>query len=379
MSVVPPDASAGGSDGRIARSPFRRIVRLAAPFAGLAVAWTLFAVLAGGPFLSIDNQRLMLLQTAVVGTAAVGATIIIISGGIDLSVGSTIAIVTMIVALLLSKGSGPWLATLGGVGLAAVIGLSIGWLVIGHGAWVLGLGAGGVVAAFAWRWGGTTALALGLAAAAGATFVLRRRLGRLPLSPFIVTLGMWGAVRGLAKGIGGSQPIYPSLEARGWLDRLMSLTGGIGPVPIGVIVLVATALVAAAMLRYTVLGRHIVATGSNEHAARLCGVPVARVKLLTYVIGVACAGIAGVLQFSFLTMGDPTTAGGYELKVIAAAVIGGASLAGGEGSIVGALAGALLMTVVDNGCTKMGLDNWVQETVTGAIIVAAVAVDRLRR
>ena len=109
------------------------------------------------------------------------------------------------------------------------------------------------------------------------------------------------------------------------------------------------------------------------------GIDVERSKLALYALAVACAGVAAVLQFSYLSMGDPTTAQGYELKVIAAVVIGGASLSGGQGSIVGTLIGALIMTVVDNGCTKLGLDNWVQELVTGGIIVAAVALDRLRQ
>ena len=98
-----------------------------------------------------------------------------------------------------------------------------------------------------------------------------------------------------------------------------------------------------------------------------------------YAIGGLCAGVAGVLQLSYLSMGDPTTAQGYELKAIAAAVIGGASLAGGTGSIFGTLLGALVMTVVDNGCTKLEFDNWVQDVATGAIIVGAVALDRLRQ
>jgi ribose/xylose/arabinose/galactoside ABC-type transport system permease subunit len=106
---------------------------------------------------------------------------------------------------------------------------------------------------------------------------------------------------------------------------------------------------------------------------------VGRTEVRVYVLGCACAGIAAVLQLSFLSMGDPTTAQGYELKAIAAAVIGGASLAGGEGAIYGTLLGDLIMNVVDNGCTKLGLDNWVQEVVTGAIIVAAVALDRWRQ
>jgi ribose transport system permease protein len=304
------------------------LLRRAGPALGLVAAWLLFAVLAGGDFVALANQRLMLLQTAVVGTAAVGATLIIVSGGIDLSVGSTIALGTMTGALALRAGASPGVAALAAIGTGVLVGALIGTLVT----------------------------------------------LRLRLSPFIVTLGMWGALRGLAKGLGQNQPVYP--KSTGWLADLMLPSGFL--LPAGVWILLALAAAFAALLRYTRLGRHALAVGSNEETARLCGVDVARTKLLVYVLGVGCAGVASVLQLSYLSMGDPTTAQGAELKVIAAVVIGGASLSGGEGSIVGTLLGALLMTVVDSGCTKLGLDNWVQECVTGAIIVAAVAIDRLR-
>jgi ribose/xylose/arabinose/galactoside ABC-type transport system permease subunit len=132
------------------------------------------------------------------------------------------------------------------------------------------------------------------------------------------------------------------------------------------------------LLRYARLGRHIFAVGSNELTARLCGVAVERVKLIVYTISAAFAGLAGLMQFSRLTVGDPTVAVGTELDVIAAVVIGGGSLSGGEGSILGSLVGALIMTVIRSGCSQLGLPNWVQEIVTGAIIVLAVALDRLR-
>jgi ribose/xylose/arabinose/galactoside ABC-type transport system permease subunit len=134
----------------------------------------------------------------------------------------------------------------------------------------------------------------------------------------------------------------------------------------------------AFLLRYTQFGRHVFAIGSNEKTARLCGVNVERTKLLVYMIGVGFAGLAGVLQFSYLGMGDSTAAQGMELNIIAAVVIGGASLNGGEGSVVGSLVGALIMTVVANGCTKMGLQTYVQEIITGCIIIVAVLLDRLR-
>jgi ribose/xylose/arabinose/galactoside ABC-type transport system permease subunit len=350
------------------------ILRRAGPALGLLAAWLLFAALAGSDFVAAANQRLMLLQTAVVGTAAVGATLIIVSGGIDLSVGSTIALGTMVVAMGLRAGLSPGLAALAGVGTGVLVGLFIGAMVVGEVA-AAALVAGSTFVG--WRAGGSSGALLGLGAGALLAIPARRYLPRLPLSPFIVTLGTWGALRGLAKGLGDNQPVYPA--SIGWLADLMLPSGkSFGLLPIGVWILVAVAASFAVLQNRTRLGRHALAVGSNQETARLCGVDVERTKVHVYVLGVGCAGIASVLQLSYLSMGDPTTAQGVELKVIAAAVIGGASLSGGEGSILGTILGALLMTVVDNGCTKLGLDNWVQECVTGAIIVAAVAIDRLR-
>ncbi len=311
-----------------------KLVKSVGPALGLIAVWLLFAASAGANFTSLENQRLMLLQTAMVGTAAVGATLIIVSGGIDLSVGATIALGTVVGALILRAGHGPALAALGTVATGAVVGLVIGLL------------------------------------------VTRRRL---PLSPFIVTLGLWGLLRGLAKGLGDNQPVYPS-SLRG-LERLMQPhgEGAFAFLAPGVWILLVAAVLMALVLNVTRFGRHATAVGSNEQTARLCGVGVERTRLAVYVIGVGCAGVASLLQLSTLSVGDPTTANGVELKVIAAVVIGGASLSGGEGTVLGTLIGALLMTVVDNGCAKLGLDNWVQEVATGAIIVAAVAIDRLRR
>ncbi len=349
------------------------------PLIGLIFVWALFAALKGHDFIKWDNQRLMLLQTAVVGTAAMGATLIIISGGIDLSVGSSIALGTMVVALLLDAGVPPLGAALGGVVGGMACGVAIGGAVVGH----VGRVAAVILAAMTVVWSWDTIGLIGAIVAAVCVFaaVLAFNefvLKRVPLAPFIVTLGMWGALRGTAKGLGDNQPVYP--DDAGWISDLMAVSpSGIGAVlPPGVWVLLVLAVIMAGMLRYTRFGRHIFAIGSNEQTARLCGIHVERTKLLIYTIGVGCAGLAALLQFSYLSMGDPTTAEGYELKVIAAVVIGGASLAGGEGSILGTLVGALIMTVVDNGCTKLGLENWVQEIVTGAIIVAAVTLDRLR-
>jgi ribose transport system permease protein len=134
----------------------------------------------------------------------------------------------------------------------------------------------------------------------------------------------------------------------------------------------------AVLLRFFPLGRYIFATGSNEKTARLCGINIDKIKLIVYSLSAALTGVAGVMQFSRLTVGDPTVAVGLELDVIAAVVIGGGSLSGGEGSILGSLIGAFIMTVIRSGCAQMGLPNWVQEIVTGIIIILAVALDRLR-
>lgn len=301
------------------------------PLLGLAFVLLLFSISRPATFPTWSNFEIMLLQTAVVGTAALGMTLIIISGGIDLSVGSNIALCTVAVASLLDSGWPPLAAALGGIVVGSLCGLLIGGLIT-----------------------------------------------RFRLAPFIVTLGMWGAIRGLAKGLAGEQMVFAPPT---WLNDLLT---SLGPgrrwllFPAGVWLTIALAAATFALLRWTRFGRHLYAIGSNEATARLCGVRVERTKALVYVLGGGFAGVAGVLQFSYLTMGDPTTAIGAELDVIAAVVIGGGSLAGGQGSVAGSMIGALIMTFVANGCTKLGLANWVQEIVTGSIIILAVALDRVR-
>ena len=363
-------------------------LRIAGPALGLIACWTLFVVLdfvkhdwESSTFLTWSNHELMLLQTAVVGIAAVGATWIIVSGGIDLSVGANIALSCMVGAHVLRDGHGFVPAMLATVLAGAAIGWLIGALVVGAvvrvvlvlaavapAAWLCA-GSGGFV-------GGVVGLVVGIAVWLATARM--RALARwvLPLPPFIVTLGLWGALRGLAKGLGDNEPVY--FDGDETLSALMLPECGL-LLPPGVWLLLVVAIVASFLLRRSVFGRHVVAMGSSRDTARLCGVDLPKTELRVYVLGCTCAGIAAVLQLSYLSMGDPTTAQGYELRAIAAAAIGGASLAGGEGAIFGTLLGALIMTVVDNGCNKLDLDNWVQEVVTGAIIVAAVALDRWRQ
>jgi ribose transport system permease protein len=301
------------------------------PLAGLAAIYLLFALIGPDSFSSTANLETIARHTAIVGIAALGMTLVIIAGGIDLSVGSIIALVTVVIAALLQTGTNPIVAALAGVGTGALCGLLNGILIT-----------------------------------------------RVKVVPFIVTLGTLLVLRGAAKGLAHEQKIDAPIT---WLNDLLAALPrdqGWRLVPTGVWVLVLLALLVAALLRYTRLGRHIFAVGSNEQTARLCGVAVENVKIIVYTLSAALAGLSGVMQFSRLTVGDPTVAVGLELDVIAAVVIGGGSFSGGEGSVLGTIVGALIMTVIRSGCSQMGLPNWVQEIVTGAIIVLAVALDRLR-
>jgi len=301
------------------------------PILGLLVVAVIFGVLIGARFFLPANLELVARQTAIVAAAALGMTVIIISGGIDLSVGSVVALTTVVIALALGRGWSPLAAALAGVVSAAVCGVINGVLITA-----------------------------------------------LRVVPFIVTLGTMILVRGAAKGFAEERRIE---APQTWLNSLLRTTAPDerGWMPLGVWLVVLLALLVGGLLRYTRFGRHVFAIGSNERTARLCGVAVPRSKIVIYTIGAIFAGIAGVLQFSRLSVGDPTVANGLELDVIAAVIIGGGSLAGGRGTVAGTLLGATTMAVIQIGCAQKGYPNWVQQIVTGAIIVLAVALDRWRQ
>jgi ribose transport system permease protein len=200
---------------------------------------------------------------------------------------------------------------------------------------------------------------------------------RLRVVPFIATLGMLGVARGTAKWAAGQQTVnVPDT----WVNELLVTFPNpswllVAP---GVWVAILLSILAAVVLRNTVFGRRVFALGSNELAARACGISTDRLKVWIYGLAGLLFGLAGVMQMSRLRQGDPTVAAGSELDIIAAVVIGGGSLSGGEGSIFGALVGALIMAFLRNGCQQIGWPNYIQEIIIGAIIVVAVAVDRWR-
>jgi len=306
----------------------RSLLDRAGTLLGLVLVAVVFGALVGPHFFAPTNLELMARQTAIVSIAAVGMTIVIVAGGIDLSVGSMIALTTVVIAQLLRMGMSPLAAALGGIAAAALCGLVNGILIT-----------------------------------------------QLRVVPFIVTLGTMLIIRGAAKGFGEERRIEAPAT---WLNDLLRVTRGELLLPSGIWAVIVLSLIVGGLLRYTRFGRHTFAIGSNERMARLCGVAITRTKVVIYTLSAALTGFAGLLMFSKLSVGDPTVAIGLELDVIAAVIIGGGSLLGGRGTVSGTLIGAAIMTVIQIGCSQKGLANWVQQIVTGGIIVAAVALDRVR-
>ncbi len=319
------DATAGGSRVRM-------LMNILGPFLGLLLVILIFSLLPDvqDRFLRLGNFKSVATQSVIVALGALGMTFVIVSGGIDLSAASNIALSSCVTAFAINAGWSPWLGILAGVLVGGLIGFVNGSLITS-----------------------------------------------LRLVPFIVTLGMLGIARGAAKWMAGNQKIDAPIS---WVNELMARS----PRPSwllmapGVWLIILLAVAMAVVLRFTVFGRHVFAIGSNEATARLCGIRTKRTKIIIYVLAGLFCGLSGVMEFSRLTVGDPTVAVGLELDIIAAVVIGGGSLSGGQGSILGSMIGVFIMAFLRNGCTMMGWPNYIQEIIIGFIIVVAVSLDQLR-
>jgi ribose transport system permease protein len=305
------------------------------PYWSLLLLFGVFAVAAPN-FLTVGNLGAVLRQSSVITIMAVGMTFVIVAGAIDLSVGSMMALTSVLGTLLLAwlsgEGAPDWLAVSCSIVTAAAAGFLCGGL---NGA---------------------------------ATSLLR-------LPSFIVTLGTLGIFRGLALYITDGIPVTDLPRSFGRLAEGEFL--GVLPTPVLFLIFVAVAF--ALVLRRTRVGRYALAIGSNPDAALYSGVPVNRYRTYCFLIAGALTGLAGMIEASRLITGQPTAGEGYELRVIAAVVIGGGSLSGGEGSIAGTIVGAFIMGILSNGSNLLGISPFIQQIVIGAIIILAVAVDTYQR
>ena len=325
----------------------RPFALLTGPVLGLAAVLLLFIGLIGARsgddlrhFLSLPNVQIIAQEATIPAVVSLGALLVIVSGGIDLSVGSVaalVSVVTMQVYRLLYRGPES-------VGLASVAAV-----------------AAGIVA------GGLCGLVNGLV------------VTRLRLPSFVATLGMFSVARGLAVMIAQRQLIAFQGDSRpGWVDVLDRVHPKYGLFNPGVWGFVGLAVITAVVLRRTVFGRYVYAVGSSEPTARLCGVPVARVKVAVFALAGVMAGLGGILLFAHGGAGDPTGEEGLELEVIAAVVIGGASLTGGRGTVVGTVLGLLTLQVLSNGVNTFNVPIETKHILIGVIIVANTALSQWR-
>lgn len=297
------------------------------PFVSLLALCVLIAVLEP-KFLSAGNLAGVARQTAVITIIAMGMTMVMVAGGIDLSVGSVMALAGVAGASAMVAGA----PTPAGVAACVAAGAACG-------------------------------LANGAAISA------------LRIPPFIVTLGAMGIYRGVALLWTDGKAVVGLPSSFGYLAEGQLF----GVVPVPLVVVVAVALATHFVLASTRPGRYCYAIGSNVEAARYAGVRVSRYQIMFYVILGALAGLAGAIESARLVTGQPTAGEGYELRVIAAVVIGGGSLSGGQGTVTGTIIGALIMGVLSNGANLLGITAFTQQIVVGAVIVLAVTFDEFQR
>jgi ribose transport system permease protein len=301
-------------------------------FGALIVLFLVFS-LASPNFLQFDNIVGILLATSVNGVLALGVTFVIITGGIDLSVGTVMTLAAVMTGVFVTVWHLP---------------LALGILA--------GLATGGL-----------------------AGFVSGTVIAKMRVPPFIATLGMLNIAKGLALVISGLKPIYFNDTPEFNRLAMGSVTGELVEIPNAVLVLFGAAIVAGLILTRTILGRYAFALGSNEEATRLSGVNVGKWKIAIYTLAGVFSGLGGVLIAARLNSAQPSLGQGYELDAIAAAVIGGTSLSGGEGTILGTVIGAFIISTLTNGLRIMSVPQEWQTVVTGGIVILAVYLDIVRR
>lgn len=401
------------------RARWSLLLNTLGPFLALGLVIAFFGIADslqadGGRFLSQPNLRAISVQTATVAVAALGMTVIVIAGGIDLSAGTCLALCATVLAWCLKEDVAMLIFHGDSVASAverlddtherleriprsiervqgrtkpdpqALAALKSEQQELESELSDLETHVEAIKAAAPGITPYTPILAVLAAFLTGsiAGFLNGALVSYLRVVPFIVTLGTMQLYLGVAKEVASETTVRPDRveQVPQWLDSFLSLQEHARwfgfPLGIWLILLLAVAL--SAVLRFTVFGRYVFALGSNEATARLCGINVERNKIAIYTLAGFFFGIAGLYQFSTLSVGNPTSGIGMELRVIAAVVIGGGSLIGGRGSVLGTLTGAAIMAVITSGCTQLGLKNPIQDMILGVIIVAAVAIDQFR-
>lgn len=295
-----------------------------------------FFSLASPNFFTFTNIISIILATCVTGMLAIGVTFVIITGGIDLSLGTVMALSAVMSGVFITYWHMPvWIGVIGGIATGALCGFINGFVI-----------------------------------------------AKMKLPPFIATLGMMMVAKGLALVISGTRPIYypdaPTFSEISMGSILGAIIKGFD-IPNAVLVFTVSAIIAGLLLSKTLLGRYNFAIGSNEEAARLSGVNVDRWKIIIYIVCGIFVGMGGVMMASRLNSAQPALGQGYELDAIAAVVIGGTSLSGGEGSILGTIIGAFIMSVLTNGLRILSVPQEWQTVVSGIIVIFAVYSDIIRR
>ncbi|MEN3266217.1 ABC transporter permease [Pseudonocardia sp.] len=296
--------------------------------AGILIALSIWLSFATTQFASPENLTNVIRQISFVGIAACAVTPVMVAGGLDLSVGSIVAVSGVTAATFIAQAQWP-----------------LAW------AFVVGIVAGGVVGAL------NAFLVVGM-----------------KINPVITTLGTMYIGRGLANVVAGGSPVTGVP-----LEFNDLATSFLGPIPTPVVIFVVIAVVMLVMERKTVLGRWAIASGGNQEAAILSGIPVNRTRVILYIVSGLAAGIAGILINSRVATGDPTSGAGFEFDVIVAVVLGGTAITGGQGTILGSIIGVLIVGVLDNGLNLLGVSSFYQSIVEGAVLIFAVGIDEVFR